>query len=83
MRWRSGALGERPMAQRSTPTGRQRRLATELRRIREHAAIPVGEAARLLGVDRTMVSNIEAGRTGITNRRFGNSPACTGAPTRL
>ncbi|MEO3752775.1 helix-turn-helix transcriptional regulator [Streptomyces sp. B6B3] len=57
------------MAQRSVPTGRQRRLATEMRRMREHADVSVQEAARMLGADRTMVSNIEAGRTGVSEER--------------
>jgi transcriptional regulator with XRE-family HTH domain len=57
------------MAPRSTPTGRQRRLAKEVRRLREQAGVSVQEAAALLGVDRTMVSNIEAARTGLSEER--------------
>jgi transcriptional regulator with XRE-family HTH domain len=57
------------MAPRNTPTGRQRRLATEMRRMREQAGISIQEAAALLGADRTMVSNIEAGRTGLSSER--------------
>ncbi|MFF2957752.1 helix-turn-helix domain-containing protein [Streptomyces sp. NPDC057963] len=57
------------MAPRNAPTGRQRRLATEMRRMREQAGLSVGEAAALLGADRTMVSNIEAGRTGLSDER--------------
>jgi transcriptional regulator with XRE-family HTH domain len=57
------------MAQRNTPTGRQRRLAVEVRRMREQAGISIQEAASMLGADRTMISNIEAGRTGISEER--------------
>ncbi|MCX4589081.1 Scr1 family TA system antitoxin-like transcriptional regulator [Streptomyces sp. NBC_01549] len=57
------------MAQRNAPTGRHRRLAMEMRRMREQAGISIQEAAALLGSDRTMVSNIEAGRTGLSDER--------------
>ncbi|MEU9463393.1 helix-turn-helix transcriptional regulator [Streptomyces sp. NPDC048312] len=57
------------MAQRNAPTGRQRRLATEVRRMREQAGVSIQGAATLLGSDRTMVSNIEAGRTGLSADR--------------
>ncbi|MDH2387202.1 helix-turn-helix transcriptional regulator [Streptomyces sp. HNM0663] len=57
------------MAPRSAPTGRQRRLATELRRMREHAGVSIQEAASMLGADRTMISNIEAGRTTVSDER--------------
>jgi transcriptional regulator with XRE-family HTH domain len=57
------------MAPRNAPTGRQRRLATEIRRMREQAGISIQQAAALLGADRTMISNIEAGRTGLSEDR--------------
>ncbi len=57
------------MAPRNTPTNRKRRLATEMRRMREQAGISIQEAASLLGADRTMISNIEAGRTGLSEER--------------
>ncbi|MFE7114649.1 helix-turn-helix transcriptional regulator [Streptomyces sp. NPDC057654] len=57
------------MASRNAPTGRQRRLATEMRRMREQAGISIQDAARMLGADRTMISNIEAGRTGLSDER--------------
>ncbi|MBN3931455.1 helix-turn-helix transcriptional regulator [Streptomyces verrucosisporus] len=57
------------MAARNTPTARQRRLATEMRRLREQAGLSTTQAAALLGSDRTMVSNIEAGRTGLSGER--------------
>lgn len=55
---------------RSTPTVRQQRLGAELRALREQAGIPPLEAASLLDTDRTMISNIEAGRVGISEERF-------------
>ncbi|KOU57174.1 helix-turn-helix domain-containing protein [Streptomyces sp. IGB124] len=57
------------MAARNIPTGRQRRLATELRRLREQAGVSIQDAAAMLGADRTMVSNIEAGRTTVSEER--------------
>jgi len=57
------------MAPRNAPTYRKRRLATEMRRLREQAGISIQEAASLLGSDRTMISNIEAARTGLSDER--------------
>ncbi|MFF4662832.1 helix-turn-helix transcriptional regulator [Streptomyces sp. NPDC001282] len=57
------------MAPRNALTNRQRRLAVEIRRMRERAGISIQEAAALLGSDRTMISNIEAGRTGLSEDR--------------
>jgi transcriptional regulator with XRE-family HTH domain len=57
------------MAPRNALTGRQRRLSTEMRRMREQAGISIQEAAALLAADRTMISNIEAGRTGLSDER--------------
>ncbi|MEU1826149.1 helix-turn-helix transcriptional regulator [Streptomyces abikoensis] len=57
------------MAPRNAPTGRQRRLAVEMRRLREQAGISIQEAAAMLAADRTMISNIEAGRTGLSEER--------------
>lgn len=37
--------------------------------MREHAGLSVQDAAALLGSDRTMISNIEAGRTGLSEDR--------------
>ncbi|GGV95680.1 transcriptional regulator [Streptomyces gelaticus] len=58
------------MAPRNAPTGRSRRLAAEVRRMREQAGISIQSAAALLGADRTMISNIEAGRTGLSEERL-------------
>ncbi|KOV35476.1 hypothetical protein ADK97_12985 [Streptomyces sp. H021] len=48
---------------RSTPAARQRRLGSELRRLREESGTSVRHAAGLLGVDRTRIPNIESGQT--------------------
>ncbi|MET9297592.1 helix-turn-helix transcriptional regulator [Streptomyces sp. NPDC003077] len=58
------------MAPRQTPTVRQRRFGTELRRLREAAGMTAPKAAELLGTDRTTISNVEAGRFGISERRL-------------
>ncbi|MBT2524163.1 helix-turn-helix transcriptional regulator [Streptomyces sp. ISL-99] len=58
------------MAPRQAPTIRQRRFGTELRRLREAAGMSAPTAANLLGADRTAISNIEAGRFGISEDRL-------------
>lgn len=58
------------MAQRQAPTIRQRRFGAELRRLREATGMSAPAAAELLGSDRTMISNIEAGRFGISEERL-------------
>ncbi|OAH13797.1 helix-turn-helix domain-containing protein [Streptomyces jeddahensis] len=57
------------MAPRSTPTERQRRLGTELRKMRMAAGMTTEYAAGLLGVPRTNVPNMESGRSGISPER--------------
>ncbi|MEV6674927.1 Scr1 family TA system antitoxin-like transcriptional regulator [Streptomyces sp. NPDC051162] len=57
------------MPPRTAPTVRQRRLGTELRKLREAAGISTQDAATLLGVNRTRIPNIEAGRFGLTADR--------------
>ncbi|SNX64120.1 transcriptional regulator with XRE-family HTH domain [Streptomyces sp. TLI_55] len=57
------------MPPRSAPTERQRRLGTELRRLRVAAGITTEQAAALLGVPRTNVPNMESGRSGISPER--------------
>ncbi|MBH5337131.1 helix-turn-helix transcriptional regulator [Streptomyces pactum] len=51
-------------------TIRQRRLGAELRRLREEAGMSASTAAGLLGTDRSMISNIEAGRFGVSEERI-------------
>ncbi|HZF89952.1 helix-turn-helix transcriptional regulator [Streptomyces sp.] len=58
------------MALRSEPTARQMRLAVELRRLREAAGLTAREAATLLGVSAPQISQIEAGLTGVSEKRL-------------
>ncbi|MFD9444780.1 helix-turn-helix domain-containing protein [Streptomyces sp. NPDC060006] len=54
---------------RSNPTGRQLRLGTELRKLRERAGLTSTQAGRLFGVQQNQISNVEAGRTGVSPER--------------
>ncbi|MFD3514096.1 helix-turn-helix domain-containing protein [Streptomyces sp. NPDC058657] len=58
------------MAPRPTPTIRQRRFGAELRRLREAIGMSAPVAGERLGADRTMISNIESGRFGISEERL-------------
>ncbi|MFD4601765.1 helix-turn-helix domain-containing protein [Streptomyces sp. NPDC058464] len=58
------------MPPRTTPTERQKRLGSELRRIRTVAGMSAEFAAGLLGVDRGKISNIESGVRGISADRL-------------
>ncbi|MFD9332009.1 helix-turn-helix domain-containing protein [Streptomyces sp. NPDC060065] len=55
---------------RSTPTGRQLRLGAELRKLRERAGLTSTQAAQLLGIKQNQVSNMEAGRHGVSPDRL-------------
>ncbi|TGB03315.1 DUF5753 domain-containing protein [Streptomyces sp. MZ04] len=57
------------MPPRKAPTARQRRLGTELKKIREHAGLSLADAAALLSTDRTTISNTESGRFGVSGER--------------
>lgn len=57
------------MPPRSTPTARQQRLGSELRKLRERAGLSSSEAAIQLGIDRARISNTEAGRFGVSPDR--------------
>jgi transcriptional regulator with XRE-family HTH domain len=57
------------MSPSSAPTARRQRLGTELRRLREHAGLTATEAAALLGGNQARISNIEAGRYGVSAER--------------
>ncbi|RLV01594.1 transcriptional regulator [Streptomyces griseocarneus] len=57
------------MPPRPVPTARQRRLGSELRKMREHAGLSVADAGRESGTDRTRISNTEAGRLGVSAER--------------
>lgn len=54
---------------RKPPTTRQRRLGTELRRMREHVGLSLTEAAVLHRVDKTAISNTESARFGVSADR--------------
>ncbi|MGW8969607.1 helix-turn-helix domain-containing protein [Streptomyces platensis] len=58
------------MAQRTTPTERQQRLGAELRRLRTTAGMSAEYAAGLLGIDRSRLSNMEAGLRPISPERL-------------
>ncbi|GGQ58890.1 helix-turn-helix domain-containing protein [Streptomyces althioticus] len=58
------------MPPRTTPTERQKRLGSELRRIRTASGMSAEFAAGLLGVDRGKISNIESGVRGISADRL-------------
>ncbi|GHJ39953.1 helix-turn-helix transcriptional regulator [Streptomyces sp. TS71-3] len=58
------------MPPRDYPTARQARLGAELRKMRESAGKTAVDAAALIAADRTRISNIEAGRLGISEERI-------------
>lgn len=58
------------MALRREPTARQKRLATELRRLREAAGLKAREAAELLGVSHPQISQIECALAGVSEARL-------------
>ncbi|PAU45041.1 transcriptional regulator [Streptomyces albireticuli] len=58
------------MPPRLKPTARQVRLGTELKRLRERADITANEAARLIGVTQSKMSNFESGRAAVSEDRL-------------
>ncbi|MFI1204778.1 helix-turn-helix transcriptional regulator [Streptomyces sp. BHT-5-2] len=58
------------MPPRTIPTERQKRLGSELRRLRTAAGMSAEHAAGLLGVDRGKISNMESGVRGISAERL-------------
>ncbi|MFD0410207.1 helix-turn-helix domain-containing protein [Kitasatospora sp. NPDC127116] len=58
------------MPPRSNPTLRQRRLGTELRRIREHAGFGGSQLGRSVGMSPAQVTQMESGRIGISVERL-------------
>ena len=58
------------MPPRTTPTERQRRLGSELRKMRMAAGMTAEHAAGLLGLDRAKISNIETGIRTINPERL-------------
>ncbi|MGW1030156.1 helix-turn-helix domain-containing protein [Streptomyces sp. NPDC002577] len=57
------------MVARSTITVRQERLGKELRKLRERAGLGLREAARATGINEGKLSNVEAGRVGVSAER--------------
>ncbi|MEU1270794.1 helix-turn-helix transcriptional regulator [Streptomyces sp. NPDC005799] len=51
------------------PTGRQLRFGTELRKLRERAGLTATEAGQLMGIKQAQISNMEAGRVGVSAER--------------
>ncbi|MFI9323376.1 helix-turn-helix domain-containing protein [Kitasatospora aureofaciens] len=71
------------MPPRLNPTLRQRRIGTELRKMREAAGLSTGALSRDLGIDRTQVSQIEAAKVGVSPERlrsFAAACKCTNEP---
>jgi len=67
------------MPPRNSPTARQQRLGAELRKMREAAGMTAREAAELLGANAIQVSQIEAGKAGVSEerlRRMASQYAC-------
>ncbi|MFG2023075.1 DUF5753 domain-containing protein [Streptomyces sp. NPDC048825] len=58
------------MPPRSTPTARQERLGSELRKMRERAGVTARAAAALLGSNPMQQSAVETGRSGISEERI-------------
>ncbi|MFE9426053.1 helix-turn-helix domain-containing protein [Kitasatospora sp. NPDC006697] len=58
------------MPLRRDPTLRQRRLGAELRRMREHGGLGGSQLARALGLNPTQVTQMEAGRIGVSAERL-------------
>ncbi|MEU2794089.1 helix-turn-helix transcriptional regulator [Streptomyces sp. NPDC007100] len=58
------------MPPRDNPTARQIRLGVELRKLRERAGKTARESGGLLSTDAARISNIEAGRLGISEERI-------------
>ncbi|WP_406496061.1 helix-turn-helix domain-containing protein [Streptomyces sp. NBC_00846] len=52
------------------PTGRQLRFGGELRKLRERAGLTATQAGQLLGVKQNQISNMEAGRIGVSLARL-------------
>ncbi|MGW8988645.1 Scr1 family TA system antitoxin-like transcriptional regulator [Streptomyces zhihengii] len=68
------------MPPRKAPTARQRRLGSELKKIREHAGLSLVDAGALLSTDRTSISNTESGRFGVSGERVRTWASLYGCP---
>ncbi|WP_181970544.1 helix-turn-helix transcriptional regulator [Kitasatospora xanthocidica] len=58
------------MPPRVNPTVRQRRIGSELRKMREAAGLSTSALSKALGIDRTQVSQIEAAKVGVSPERL-------------
>ncbi|MEU3960179.1 helix-turn-helix transcriptional regulator [Streptomyces buecherae] len=58
------------MPPRDSPTARQARLGGELRKLRDRAGKTAREAAGMISTDQAKISNIEAGRIGVSEARI-------------
>src|SRR4051794_19865525 len=65
---RRGRLGGAVMTRGQGPTIRRRRLASELRRLREAADLTIDEVGEKLECSASKVSRIETGHVGVTPR---------------
>ncbi|MFF2504154.1 helix-turn-helix domain-containing protein [Streptomyces sp. NPDC058067] len=71
------------MALRTSTTERQRRLGAELRKLREQAGCSVTEGGHFIGMGRTHLGHVEAGRTAIPSdklRALCHAYGCTREP---
>jgi transcriptional regulator with XRE-family HTH domain len=67
------------MPPRNSPTARQQRLGAELRKMRDAAGMTAREGAELLGANAIQISQIEAGKAGVSEerlRRLASQYAC-------
>ncbi|MEV0266641.1 helix-turn-helix transcriptional regulator [Streptomyces sp. NPDC050617] len=58
------------MGLRANPTYRQRRFGAEVRKLRERAGLSVGESAAVMGMHQSHISNVETGRTSLSEERL-------------
>lgn len=67
--WVTGRSKEAGQTMRSTPTGRRLRFGGELRKLREQAGLSATQAGQLIGAQQSQISNLEAGRIGVSAER--------------
>ncbi|MFD9864015.1 helix-turn-helix domain-containing protein [Streptomyces alboflavus] len=67
--WVTDRIEEAGKPVRSNPTGRQLRFGSELRKLRERAGLSATQSGQLLGVQQSQISNMEAGRVGVSPER--------------
>lgn len=70
------------MRAKAAPTARRRRLGSELRRMRAAAGLSVSKASQRLGIERTTISNLEAGRLGVSEERVRSLAGAYGVADR-